>query len=232
LSKGKSLGLHFMKRYLPFIIVGAVAVMTLVGGGIFYRAKHPPTLVLPAKSAEAAPDTGAIHTRGNPKAAVTLEEYGDYQCPPCGTLAGPLKDLEHEYGDRLRVIFHHLPLIVHAHAKEAAWAAEAAALQGKFWEMHDLLYREQAVWSKSSDVRPLFAAYAGMIGLDVSRFQKEIESEEVKTRVNTDLREAAKIGVTGTPTLFVNNRVVKTMPGDVASIRAAIDEALKAKPPG
>jgi protein-disulfide isomerase len=219
-----------MKRYLPFLIVGFVAIATVVGGAVLYRANRSPQL--PAdKTALTSEQEGTVHVRGNPKAPVTLEEYGDYECPPCGNLAEPLKSIEHEYGNRLRMVFHHLPLVVHAHAKEAACAAEAAGQQGKFWEMHDLLYKEQPIWSKAKDVYTLFAAYAAMIGLDVERFKKDMESDQIKTRVAADQRDAAKIGVTSTPTIFVNNRAVSlATPDPVKVLREAIETALKPKP--
>lgn len=216
-----------MKRFLPFIIVSVVALGAVIGATMLYRAKRPVALTIP--ESRAATDNSAMRMRGNPKAPVTLEEYGDYECPPCGKLAEPLKELEHQYGDKLRVVFHHYPLVVHAHYKDAAYAAEAAALQGKFWEMHDLLYREQAVWTKATDVPTLFAGYAGLLGLNVERFKKDVAGDEVKTRVASEQRDASKIGVTGTPTLFVNNHAVAITTGDTANLRAAIDAALPVK---
>ncbi|MEP7078180.1 MAG: thioredoxin domain-containing protein [Chthoniobacterales bacterium] len=216
-----------MKRFLPFIIVSVVALGAVIGATMLYRAKRPVALTIP--ESRAATDNSAMRMRGNPKAPVTLEEYGDYECPPCGKLAEPLKELEHQYGDKLRVVFHHYPLVVHAHSKDAAYAAEAAALQGKFWEMHDLLYREQAVWTKATDVPTLFAGYAGLLGLNVERFKKDVAGDEVKTRVASEQRDASKIGVTGTPTLFVNNHAVAITTGDTANLRAAIDAALPVK---
>jgi Na+:H+ antiporter, NhaA family len=128
-----------MRRYLPFTIVAAVALLTLGSATMLYRAKRPRGLTISKEITSKTNDTESIHVRGNSDAAVTLEEFGDYQCPPCGVLAGPIKQLEHDYQPRLRVIFHHFPLANHQHAREAAWAAEAAGLQGRFWEMHDLL---------------------------------------------------------------------------------------------
>lgn len=204
-----------------------VALGAVIGATMLYRAKRPVALTIP--ESRAATDNSAMRMRGNPKAPVTLEEYGDYECPPCGKLAEPLKELEHQYGDKLRVVFHHYPLVVHAHSKDAAYAAEAAALQGKFWEMHDLLYREQAVWTKATDVPTLFAGYAGLLGLNVERFKKDVGGDEVKMRVASEQRDASKIGVTGTPTLFVNNHAVAITTGDTANLRAAIDAALPVK---
>src|SRR5437867_1351797 len=151
-----------MKRYLPFVIVALVALATIGSGAMLYRARRPHVLSIPEnKTVSAKGDAGAPHIRGNPDAPVTLEEYGDFQCPPCGMFATFLGQLENEYDSRLRVVFRNFPLTMHEHAREAALAAEAAGLQGRFWEMHDVLYREQETWSKAPNVRELFESYAG-----------------------------------------------------------------------
>jgi formate-nitrite transporter family protein len=215
-----------MKRYVPFIIVAGVALVTLAGGTLLYRAKSAPALSIPGKGSGAAE---SVHIRGRPNAPVTLEEFGDFQCPPCGKLAGPIQDLEREYAKSLRVIFHNFPLITHQHAREAALAAEAAGLQGRFWEMHDILYREQAAWSKASDVGQLFEAYAGTIGLDVDRFRKDIKSAQVNARVTADQNRGASLGVTTTPTIFINNRAIPPPSLNLPSLHEAVEAALKAK---
>lgn len=220
-----------MRRYLPFVIVAAVGLLTLGTGTMLYRAKRVPVLAVPKNSA--APETAGaetIHVRGEANAPVTLEEFGDFQCPPCGKLAGPTKKLEERYGSQLRVIFRQFPLAMHAHAQEAALAAEAAGFQGRFWEMHDLLYREQAIWSKADDVRALFNGYAGMLGLNLDRFETDVNSPEAKERIASDRKRGAVLGVHSTPTIFVNERQIPA-PVEIASLRAAIDAALKAKLP-
>ncbi len=115
-----------MKRYLPFVIVAVVAVATIGSGAMLYRAKRPHVLSIPEDktlSAKSGPESP--HIRGNPDAPVTLEEYGDFQCPPCGMFAAFLGQLEKEYESRLRVVFRNFPLAMHQHAREAALAAEA-----------------------------------------------------------------------------------------------------------
>lgn len=220
-----------MKRYFPFALVIVVALLDLAGGTMFYRAKRRPILDISSARSTSANSEGSLgHVRGNPKAPVTLEEFGDYQCPPCGKVAGSIKALEQEYGEQLRLVFHHFPLVMHQHAMDAACAAEAAGLQGRFWPMHDLLYREQAAWTKAPDVRVLFAAYAGLIGLDIEQFKKDMVSEKVKERVQTDQKEGAKLGVTSTPTLFVNNRAISTKEDPIKPLKEAIDAALKPAP--
>src|SRR5213595_3510562 len=157
-----------MKRYLPFLIVAAVALVTFGSGTMLYRTKRA-HLLLVSENRSVSGTSGAesIHIRGNPDAPVTLEEFADFQCPPCGSFASFGEELLKQYDSRLRIVFRNFPLAPHEHAREAAQAAEAAGLQGHFWEMHDVLYREQAVWSKASHPRALFQAYAGTLGLNV-----------------------------------------------------------------
>src|SRR6202045_759198 len=162
-----------MRRYLPFVIVGLVALLAVGGGAYFYRAKRSANAVPIISKTEAEKPGESVHSLGPADAAVTLEEFGDFQCPPCGKLSEPINQLQKQYN--LRVIYRQFPLAVHAHAKDAAFAAEAAGRQGRFWQMHDLLYREQAVWSKSTDARALFNAYAGMLQLDLGRFKKDVD---------------------------------------------------------
>ena len=221
-----------MKRYLPFVIVAAVALATLVSGAMLYRAKRLPALTIPENSA--APGAGGAesgHVRGRSDAPVTIIEFGDFQCPPCANLSEPINQLERDYGARLRFVFRHFPLPNHQHAREAALASEAASLQGRFWEMHDLLYREQSVWSKAPDVRTLFNAYAGMLGLNIDRFKKDMESEQAKARVESDEQQATTHGVRTTPTIFINNHQVSPAYLNPAGLRGSIDAALGARTP-
>jgi NhaA family Na+:H+ antiporter len=184
-----------MKRYLPYLIVLSVALITFGTGFALYRAKK-----IAAPSAPTSGPASGNHIRGPKTAAVTIEEFGDFQCPPCAGMAALLKKEEEEYGGRVRVVFHHFPLVNHIHARAAAHAAEAADLQGKFWEMHDQLYREQSAWSKAEKVEPLFESYAKTIGLDVERFERDLRDPKVAARVETDQKVGSSRGVTSTPT--------------------------------
>jgi len=219
-----------MKRYLPFVIVGGIALATLGIGAMLYRAKRPQLLTIPeAKVLPGKGDAESVHIRGNPRAPVTLEEFGDFQCPPCGNIAVFIDELVKEYGPRLRIVFRNFPLPNHKHAREAAFAAEAAGLQGRFWEMHDVLYREQAVWSKAENVPELFDSYAGMIGLNLDRFKKDMDAEKTKARVDSDHERGDSLGVQSTPTVFINNRQVGPNDKTPDGLRATIDAALKEK---
>src|SRR6267143_103224 len=218
-----------MRRYLPFIIVICVALLAVGGGAFLYRSKTSANPAPKISKTETERPGETVHALGPAEAAVTLEEFGDFQCPPCGKLSEPINQLQKQYN--LRVIYREFPLPVHAHAKEAAYAAEAAARQGRFWQMHDLLYREQAVWSKSPDARALFNAYAGMLQLDLGRFRKDMDGAEVQRQVEIDQQHGAVIGVKTTPTIFLNNEVVPPKQINPDELPAMVEAAMKkAKP--
>jgi protein-disulfide isomerase len=218
-----------MKRYLPFVIVVGVALVTLGSGTMLYRAKRPQVKNIPENQTVAVKGDAAAHVRGNPDAPVTLEEFGDFQCPPCGQFAGFVEELLKEYDSRLRIVFRNFPLPGHEHAREAALAAEAAGFQGKFWEMYDTLYREQSNWSKAPNTRELFESYAGALGLNVDQFKKDMDGEKAKERVDSDHALGDSLGVKVTPTLFINKHPVEPEQKNPEGVRAAINAALNGK---
>jgi protein-disulfide isomerase len=138
------------------------------------------------------------HAQGPADAPVTLVEYGDYECPYCGKAYPVVKELQRRMGDRLRFVFRNFPLnTLHEHAGVAAQAAEAAAAQGKFWEMHDILYENQ---QELADVQQ----YALRIGLEIYQFESDLSGERYAKRVRDDFRGGVRSGVNGTPTFFIN----------------------------
>lgn len=218
-----------MRRSLPFLIVALVGLAAAAGGTSLYRAKRLPALKLsPEQLATAKAGDDGPRTRGQSDAPVTLEEFADLQCPPCAALSEPIAQLEKTYRGRLRVIFRHFPLATHPHAQEAAQAAEAAGMQGRFWEMHDLLYREQAAWSQAADARLMFEAYAGTLGLDLVRFRKDFEGEPAKARIAADAKRGEVLGVAITPTVFLNGNPVPPAALRPDRLRGTIEAALKA----
>ena len=211
------------------MIVGVVALLAIGGGAFLYRAKRSADSAPKISKPESEVAGESVHVLGPADAAVTLEEFGDFQCPPCGKVSEPINQLQKQYN--LRVIYREFPLAVHAHAKEAAFAAEAAGRQGRFWPMHDLLFREQAVWSKSADARALFNAYAGMLQLDLDRFKRDMDSSEVQRQVELDQHRGTAIGVKNTPTIFVNNEALTSEQMNPAQLPATVEAAVKkAKP--
>ena len=225
-----------MKRLLPIIIIGAVLVVALGGAAMLMRAPQPaanaPALSAATPAQRAAPvDEQPAHFKGRASAPVQIEEFGDYQCPPCGLFHPIAQRVLTEYGDRVRFSFRNYPIRTHhKFAAEAARAAEAAGLQGKFWEMHDLLYEKQAEWKDAEAARPLFLKYAQNLGLDMKRFAEDIDGAAAGMRVAQDEYLAKLRGVQGTPTLFVNGREVPfEQIMDYDKLRAVIDAALAAK---
>src|SRR6267378_629140 len=192
-----------MKRLLPFAIIVIVLGAGLAVGLYLKSSMQKSAAAIPSGSAQ--PGAEPAHARGPENAPVTLEEFADLQCKACGAVYPILKSIENEYGSKLRVIFREYPLTPpHEHAVQAAHAAEAAGLQGKFWEMHDMLYENQKTWAESFDVRPIFEDYARKIGLDVERFEKDQTNEIVETRIFLDGRRGHSLGVKATPTIFLN----------------------------
>ncbi len=166
----------------------------------------PPSELGPAKTG--VPGAEPANTKGPANARVHIEEFGDFQCPPCSMLHPILEKLEKEFPKDLRVTFRHFPLPNHQHALRAASAAEAAGLQGKFWEMHALIYEHQREWKDQFDVRPVFEGYANQIGLDIARFNRDLGSATVQQRILQDGKRANSLGVSATPTVFLNGREV------------------------
>jgi diadenylate cyclase len=162
------------------------------------------------------------HAVGPATAAVTLVEYGDYECPYCGRMHPVVKEIRERLGNRLRFVFRHFPLdSVHPHARRAAEAAEAAASQGRFWEMHDLLYENQDDLGDEALRR-----YATRLGLDPARFEDDLEERAHAPRVREDRFGGERSGVEGTPTFFVNG-VRYEGPRDLEALLEAIEDAAR-----
>lgn len=220
-----------MKRLLPFALIVVVLVAAVAVGWVLLRSSQQSR-----NSNTPTPDPATEvqgseppHVRGNASAPVTLEEFGDFQCGACGSYHPELKKIETEYGDKLKVIFRELPLVtVHQHALLAAQAAEAAGLQGKFWEMHDKLYENQVTWTEAKDLVPVFVDYAKQIGLNPDQFMKDLNGEKVAARIFQDGKRAHSFGLKGTPSFFVNGKEAKDDQWKPEGLRQMINDALGA----
>jgi protein-disulfide isomerase len=160
------------------------------------------------------------HIQGSPDANIVLVEYGDYECPYCGAAYPVVKELQKRLAHKLSFAFRNFPLAnAHPHAELAAEAAEAAGAQGKFWEMHDLLYENQAALEPENLIE-----YATTLGLDLPRFTKEVNEHVYAARVREDFRSGVRSGVNGTPTFFINGERYNGA-YDVRSMLAALREA-------
>lgn len=218
-----------MKRILPFIIILLVLGVALASAWALKKRSSgavTPIANNPNSSAPVNTNDNVVigvggaeppHILGPESAPAKLEEFGDFECPPCGMFHPILVQMHKEFGNKLQITFREFPLApAHQHAIAAASAAEAAGLQGKFWEMHDLLYENQKSWHEAFDVRPIFEGYAKQIGLDMNRYQNDLNGDQVANRILQDGKRGHSMGVKGTPTVFLNGREVpfESLPSD------------------
>lgn len=162
------------------------------------------------------------HQIGNLQGKAVLVEYGDYQCPHCGHAFPLVKRLVEEMGADLHFVFRNFPLSeIHPLAFDAAVVAEAAGRQGKFWEMHDMIFKRQITMREDS-----FAQYVSALKLDPKQMQKDISDEVIIAKVNDDFEGGVKSGVNGTPTFFLNGERLNSYDGSYESLREAVQAAL------
>jgi len=232
-----------MKKYLPFAII--VIVLLAAVGGTFVLWKNrggstanpgstfattPPPANTPGPG-QTPNDTAGL-TRPNVKVSspLIIEEFGDYQCPPCGQLYPELKQIESEYGDQVKIVFRHFPLMkMHKNALLAAHAAEAARNQNKFWEMHDRLYRNQKEWAELDDPRPVFEGYARQLNLKLDQFNSDLQSNLIDQKIFADMQRGTSQGVTGTPTVFLDSHLLKYEATNLDGLRRGINILLQQK---
>ncbi len=164
------------------------------------------------------------HSKGSSEAKVVIVEFGDYQCPACKAFHPISKQIMEEYQNQVRFVFRNFPLSQHQHAQIAAATAEAASSQGKFWEMHDILYERQDDWASSSDPKQLFEDYAKELSLDLEKFSSEINENKHFEFINSDFKDGQNLGVSGTPTVFLNNKIISSP--SYQNLKQAIEESL------
>jgi protein-disulfide isomerase len=178
-----------------------------------------------------AAGTPTQHIEGQGKAGVTLVEYGDYECPFCGQYYPIVKQVQAEFNQQITFQFRNFPLTsIHPNAFAGARAAEAAGLQNKFWEMHDLLYEQQTQWSTGSNPTPSFNQYAQALGLNVTQFKADYASTKVNNLINADMAAGTKLNVNATPTFYLDGKQINV--GESASAFETLINAAIAKQAG
>jgi len=198
------------------IIIGIGLLIWLV-----VAASQPQTSNL---SIDTISDTDWVY--GDRQAKVVLLEYSDFQCPACATYHPMVKQLEQEFGQQIAVVYRHFPLsTIHPNARAAAESAEAAGLQGYFWQMHDKLFENQSDWSASPNPRNQFIQYASDLGLDIEKFESDLSSSAVSQAVRDDIVSANQVGINATPTFFLNG-VSITNPRSYDAFKNLVSEAL------
>ena len=217
-----------MQKILPLLIIAIVLIAAVVGGTLFFGFRQHGDSFTPSPTPQRSTEQKQKLPAG---VVVTLEEFGDYQCPPCGVLHPSLKRLKQEFGPNLNFVFRNLPLTsIHKNALAAAQAAEAARVQNRFWEMHDLLYENQDLWKDDVNPKSIFLKFAADLGLDTTRFASDMDGEQVKLRIEADQAAAAEIGITGTPTVVIEGRQVRPEVTTPEGIRKGIEYMMNNKP--
>jgi len=223
-----------------WIIFSVVVVGLLAGLVIWTRSTNPAIDVSNVNNNSilaATTDNGNIadHVIGKADSKVILVEYGDYQCPSCGGAYPNVKTLMNEYGDRIALVFRNFPLTsIHPNARAAASAAESAGLQGKYWEIHDLLYANQSSWenldtNKRTDA---FVAFAAQLGIDTAKFKTDLTNTDANKKIAFDIALGKANNVSATPTFYLNGNKLdeKTaggiVQGDLGPIKAQLDKLL------
>lgn len=216
---------HFFKTAQGKFLGSVGAIIILLFGYYFYAMSSNPTAGEPVEIALTQTD----HVRGAKDGKLTLIEFGDFQCPACGAYEPIVRQVLADNKDILKVSFRHFPLTqIHRNALLAAKASEAAAQQGKFWEMHDILYDKQEEWSGSPNARELFITYATTLRLDTKKFNTDLDSKAIEDKILAEFKEGVKLDVQGTPTFFLNGKKLENV-GDLASFNKAIKEAAAAQ---
>jgi protein-disulfide isomerase len=204
-----------------FLVIVAVVIGALIGVFALTSGKE--------NSSDSSNSTQASnHVQGAGNKKVTLTEYGDFQCPACKQFYPIVKQIKQQYGDDITFQFKHFPLTqIHPNAFAAHRAAEAAAKQGKFFEMHDLLYENQDSWSASQDPGAIFEGFATQLSLNLDQFKTDVASEATADIINADAKEGQTLGANSTPTFAINGKKIEN-PKTLDDFKKLIDEAIAA----
>lgn len=219
-----------------YMLFGAVAVIGIgvvgynVGSGVLGNAVTAPVEVEGLDDPERLVQLATPVSKGNEDAPITIAEFGDYQCPSCGAFAQQVKpqvELSYIESGEAKLVFYDFPIVtIHPNAFFAARAARCADDQGKFWEYHDELFRNQPRWSASATPGGLFEDFAESVGLDDGAFGSCLNSDRHADVVTANMQVGQMMGVSGTPTILINmNGETRRSPGfDFRSIQTTIDE--------
>jgi protein-disulfide isomerase len=226
---------------LPLIIIGAVLIAALGGAWWLFNRNTNSRPSANRANTNTSRTPQVVNQRGaeppnmlgSPTATVLVEEFADFQCGACAAVHPRVKELTSVYGSRIKFVFRNFPLAIASHDKayDAAVAVEAAGLQNRFWDMQNMLFTNQQVWTGNPDYRRLWEEYASRIGLDVEKFKADMAGLSAKGRVNADMERGRALGVSSTPTIYINGQSVPFEQMTVDFMRQIIDaELAKASP--
>lgn len=231
-----------MKEFLSAnkVFIGAVlGTLILLVGGVYLFTKNGSTtdgnkisndILVPSGSNVTSGIVNGVYQPTSNNAAVTIVEFGDYECPACGAYQPLTKQLITEFAGKINYVFRNFPLSQHANANISSYGAEAAALQGKFWQMHDKLYESQNDWATSPSAKDIIVGYAKDMGLNMAQFNSDIDSQKVKDKVTRDTNDGNLAGINATPTFYINGVKVENLPGSYAELKQLVQDALNNVP--
>jgi len=225
----------------PFLIIGLILLATIVGIWWISQTGNPDlsnqNVANTANStarqntnkyATAPPGAVPDNFKGSRSATVVVEEFADFQCGACAEKHSVFNEISSHYGSRIRYVFRNYPLVrAHPKAYDAAVAAEAAGLQGKFWDMQNLLFQNHRTWSNDPNHRNLFEGYAKTIGSNVEKYTNDFLGIVAKNRVNSDMQRGNALGVVSTPTVYINGKSIRFEQMTIAGLKLVIDAELK-----
>lgn len=202
----------FLARNKVFIITALVTCAIIVGGVLWMGGGSQnkpsktvsPSVLAPEYSFKTSGFADGEYLPANQSAPVTLVEFGDYQCPACIEYHTLIKGLLSDYSGKINFVFRNYPLPQHPNAPLASYAAEAAGLQDKYWQMHDKIFESTSEWVNSQDAKSIFIKYAQELGLDVDKFTSDVDSDAIKNKVATDKNGGDSLRISATPTFYLN----------------------------
>lgn len=226
------------------IIIGAVALIIVLVVVYYLQTSKPgptaggPKATPTTAKAQGIPANAPIGAQppnmlGSATAPITVEEFADFQCPTCASIHSVMKEVNGQYGSRIKFIYRHYPLTqIHKNSYDASVAAEAAGLQdkNKFWEFQNLLFTNQSIWSNMPEPGPTFREYASKIGLDVARWENDLLGMSAKGRVDADLARARALNITSTPTIYINGQALTQNQLNLEAIKGLLDAELQKAP--
>jgi protein-disulfide isomerase len=199
----------------PLVLI--VAAIAVAAGAAFFLSRQPvevrESTAAPSLAGSSVPAGDGGISLGPENAPVTLTEFGDYQCPSCRAYHPIIKEVLARYPNQVRLVFHHYPLVqIHPNSMAAHLVAEAAGQQGRYWEMHDLLFETQDQWSKAVNPEPEFLTLANRLGLNANQFMQAVRSPEMQQRVLEDVIRARDLNVEAVPAFYLNGDIIAPPP--------------------
>lgn len=237
------------KSNTPMLIIAGVLLVAVLGGWWMYSSSKSATKTnsnsnstakntQPANKApgiptNAPPGANPPNQAGSQTASVTVEEFADFQCGSCAAMHPIVNEIKSTYGSRIRFVFRNYPLSIPAHDKayDAAVAVEAAGMQGKFWDLQNLLFNNQQAWTAAPTYKAMWKDYATKVGLDVAKWENDMAGIAAKSRVDADLARGKAIGVSSTPSIYINGNAVPFAEATVSGLRKIIDAELASSSP-